>query len=66
SIIIISFVYETPKPDVRDIMMVTVLRYINNVPHLDILTGALLNANIFLCGKIKQFLIHLFIVNAKF
>ncbi|CAF3808845.1 unnamed protein product [Rotaria sordida] len=47
-------------------MMVTALRYINNVPHLDIRTGALLNADVFLCGKIKQFLIHLFIVNAKF
>ncbi|CAF1116848.1 unnamed protein product [Rotaria sordida] len=46
--------------------MVTALRYINNVPHLDILTGALLNADVFLCSKIKQFLIHLFIVNAKF
>ncbi|CAF3982318.1 unnamed protein product [Rotaria sordida] len=46
-------------------MMVTALRYINNVPHLDILTGALLNADVFLCSKIKQFLIHLFIVNVK-
>ncbi|CAF1384679.1 unnamed protein product [Rotaria sordida] len=47
-------------------MMVTALRYINNVPHLNILTGALLNADVFLCGKIKQFPIHLFIVNVKF
>ncbi|CAF1374621.1 unnamed protein product [Rotaria sordida] len=30
-------------------MMVAVLRYINNVPHLDILTEALLNADVFLC-----------------
>ncbi|CAF4238181.1 unnamed protein product, partial [Rotaria sordida] len=28
-------------------MMVTALRYVNNVPHLDILTGALLNADVF-------------------
>jgi len=47
-------------------MMVTALRYVNNVSHLDILTEALLNGDVFLCGKIKQFLIHLFIVNVKF